>query len=317
MRKLRSRKTPRSSGIVGASPSRCSRTEAPAPAGCTPCETWASWSGSPRRIRLRAARPHRERVRQGDLPGLVDDEIVERAVEPRRGRRARRSRRRAGCRRRRAFEGRVVVVVLDELAVVLGLRIPSVDFLSPLKRTPVGPGDLLDLGEQVVDGLVALRRDADAPAVRQQVHDDAGARPRLAGAGRALDEEVAPVEPERQRLHLVQIGGLHRRARGEPADARAAPGRGWPGAPGSGHRRPGSTPPRAAPRRAGSGSRRGRPRRSPRAGDSRRPSGPAPGAGCRRFRSYRRSRGSPRRACRSPDHGPEDRAGACGPGGGR
>ncbi len=46
-----------SCGMVACSPSRCSRIEAPAPSGCVPCETWASWSGSPSSTTLRAAVP--------------------------------------------------------------------------------------------------------------------------------------------------------------------------------------------------------------------------------------------------------------------
>ena len=54
--------------------------------------------------------------------------------------------------------------------------------------------DLLDLGEQVVDRLVAGRRDADADPVAQQVDDHARAGVRLARAGRPLDEEHAVLE---------------------------------------------------------------------------------------------------------------------------
>ena len=201
------------------------------------------------------ARPHRERIRQGDLPRLVDDEIVQRAVEPLAGEEPGGPREEldvaAGL-----FEGRVVVVVPDELALELGVRVPG-GLLETFEAHAGGTGDLLDLGEQIVDGLVALRGDADAPAVGQQVHDDPGARPRLAGAGRALEEEVAPVEPERPRLHLFQIGGLHRGIR----RLEAADGGPLLGEDGAERRvaaiaRRGSIPPPAAPRPAGSGSRR-------------------------------------------------------------
>ena len=85
MRRVWSRNRPRSGGIVASSPSRCSSTEAPAPGGWTPCETWASWSGSPSRTRLRAAVADRERVGERDLAGLVDEEVVERLVACPRG----------------------------------------------------------------------------------------------------------------------------------------------------------------------------------------------------------------------------------------
>src|SRR5947199_1365 len=57
MRRVRSRKMPMSGGTVALAPSRCSRTDTPAPSGCVPWETWASCSGSPSRMTLRAAVP--------------------------------------------------------------------------------------------------------------------------------------------------------------------------------------------------------------------------------------------------------------------
>src|SRR5262249_40884731 len=73
-----------------------------------------------------------------------------------------------------------------------------------------------DLVEQVVDGLVARRRDADAPAATHQLHGDPRPRPGLAGARRSLDEEVAAVERRGQLAQLVEVGRLDRRAwRGE------------------------------------------------------------------------------------------------------
>ena len=80
MRHVRSRNTPRSGGIVSASPSRCvehRRGRCPADA-------------SPGHLRellriadeddVARARRHRERVGERHLPGLVDEEIVERAL---------------------------------------------------------------------------------------------------------------------------------------------------------------------------------------------------------------------------------------------
>ena len=71
-----------------------------------------------------------------------------------------------------------------------------------------------------MDRLVALGRDADAPPIGQQMDDDPRAGPRLAGAGRPLQEEVAPVQPEGERLHLREIRGLDRGAGGAAVDAR-------------------------------------------------------------------------------------------------
>jgi hypothetical protein len=50
----------------------------------------------------------------------------------------------------------------------------------------------LHLAEQIVDRLVARRRDAHALAALEQVDDQPPRRPRLPGARRTLDEEVPP-----------------------------------------------------------------------------------------------------------------------------
>ena len=203
--------------MVGASPSRCSRTEAPGARRVHGLRDLGELERIAEENQVAGGGAHRERVRQGDLAGLVQDEIVQRAVELLAGEEP------GGAGEELdvgagGLEGRVVVVGLDELAVVLGLGIAG-GLLEPLEAHAGLPRHFLDLGEQVVDGLVALGRDADTSPAGQQVHDDAGARPRLAGAGRPLDEEVARVQPERERLHRVQVGGLDRRARSEPADA--------------------------------------------------------------------------------------------------
>ena len=226
MRKLRSRKTPRSSGIVGASPSRCSRTEAPVPAGCDGLRDLGELERIAEENQVAGGGAHRERVRQGDLAGLVQDEIVQRAVELLAGEEPGRAGEEldvgAG-----GLEGRVVLVGLDELALVLGLRIVGGLLEAPEAHAGL-PRDLLDLGEQVVDGLVALGRDRRRVAIGQQVRDDARAGPCLAGAGRPLDEEVAGVQPEGERLHRFQVGRLDPRARSEPADGGPLPGEDGP-----------------------------------------------------------------------------------------
>ena len=112
-------------------------------------------------------RAHRERVGERDLPGLVDEEVVERAVvlgareEPggAGGEVAVGARRRVG-RRSRCVE----LVVADS-------GLPPLAFFRPLKLEPELAGGVLDRVEQVVDRLVARRGDADALAVREQVRD--------------------------------------------------------------------------------------------------------------------------------------------------
>ena len=71
-------------------------------------------------------------------------------------------------------------------------------FLETADRHTFLAGGLADLVGQVVDRLVARGRDADALGAADQIDDDPRARPRLAGARRALDEEIsgAPVPGE-------------------------------------------------------------------------------------------------------------------------
>ena len=163
-------------------------------------------------------RAHRQCVRERDLAGLVDHQVVQLAVqilmreEP--GGSGEELDVGPGIR-----EGRILGVALDELAVVLGFQITGRRLLEPLEAHVGVPGDLLDLGEQIVDGLVAAGRDADAPAVREQVDDDARAGPRLARPGWALEEEVTGVQPERERLHLGEVRGLDPRVGGAAADS--------------------------------------------------------------------------------------------------
>ena len=72
MRKLRSRKTPRSSGMVGASPSRCSRTDAPVPGRVHALGHLCELQRIAEENQVPGGRAHGERVGQGDLAGLVD-----------------------------------------------------------------------------------------------------------------------------------------------------------------------------------------------------------------------------------------------------
>ena len=236
MRKLRSRKTPRSSGIVGASPSRCSRTEAPVPGRVHPLGDLRELKRIAQEDQVAGRRAHRQRVGERDLAGLVDDEVVERAVQVWPREEPGRSGEELDV-AARTRERRVVRVALDELAVVLGLGVPGRRLLEPLEAHARVPGDRLDLVEQVVDGLVALRGDPDPLAAGQQVHDDPGAGPGLAGPGRALEEQIARVEAERERLHLGEVDRLDPCTRRRGPGSGAAHGRESPGAPDSAHRR--------------------------------------------------------------------------------
>ena len=132
------------------------------------------------------ARRHRERVGERDLPGLVDEEVVERPVVRRVGEEPRRARGDV------AVDDVVVVRdVLDVLALVVRLRVAAARLL-------LADEGRVDRVEHVVDRLVALRRDADGLAGSDERRDQPADRPRLARAGRALDDEVAAVEREHE-----------------------------------------------------------------------------------------------------------------------
>ena len=160
---------------------------------------------------------HGQRVGEGDLAGLVDHEIVQRAVQLGAGEEPRRP-----CEELnvggRVRERGVIPLAPDEIAGELGLWIARRRFLEPLETHAGGPGHPLDLAEEVVDGLVALRGNAHAPSRGEEVCDDPRARPRLPGSRRPLEKQIAPVQPEGVRLHLGEIRGLDASARGEAAD---------------------------------------------------------------------------------------------------
>src|SRR5712692_10083451 len=104
------------------------------------------------------------------------------------------------------------------MATVLGLLVPGGRLFQTSEGHAVLARDLLDLRQQIVDRLVTLGGDADPLSVGEQMDDEAGPGPSLSCARRALDEEVASVERERQRLHAVEVGRLKPGADGEAPD---------------------------------------------------------------------------------------------------
>ena len=156
-----------------------------------------------------------DRVGERDLAGLVDHQVVERAVELGAREEPRRARDELNL---GIVEPLDLRLVLDPLAVVSRLLVVA-RLLEPRERLALPLGLVLDRRQQVVDHLVALGRDADAVSVGEEVDDDLGAAPCLAGARRALDEQVASLERPRERRDLGRIDGLDRRATlaaGEP-----------------------------------------------------------------------------------------------------
>ena len=178
-----------------AAPSRPRRAGAraptrPRPAGASPARPAAAGSG--RRAGRGSAPPCRPRARRRA-----------RTARPRRRRACRRAgrapRARTGttCRRRAAAPRRAfasfVVGAVDELRPRTASPRRS-HFFRPLNSKPCLERRVLDVLEELVDRLVAERGDADALARPHQRDRHPRAVPRLARAGRALDEEVAAVE---------------------------------------------------------------------------------------------------------------------------
>ena len=81
IRQVCSRKIPMSGWTVSCSPSRCESTDAFAPGGCAPCETCASWFGSPSNTRLRAAVPTASASASANLSAFIDEQRVDVLVE--------------------------------------------------------------------------------------------------------------------------------------------------------------------------------------------------------------------------------------------
>ena len=148
-------------------------------------------------------RPHRERVGERHLTRLVDEQVVDLLVLA--GEEPRRAGRQVGA---EALVG--VLDVLDRLLPVVRLRVACARLLAPVEGDPELARGLDDRVEQVVDRLVARRGDAHGLAVREQVRDQPPGRPRLARAGRPLDDEVTAVEREDELLHLLELGRLDR-----------------------------------------------------------------------------------------------------------
>ena len=221
MRHVSVRNTPRSSGTVAFTPSRCWSTLAFVPGGCVACETCGQLERVAEQDQVPRRGSGRERVGERELARFVDHEVVERVIELL----GRVQPRRAGDEVVAAVEALVVVGDVHDLAAVghaagrvLGSRLPRApERQLARRRRPLG------LGQQVVDRPMAERRHAHAMPVRDQVDDQACTGIRLAGARRALDEQVAAVERACKCLLRVEICRLDARPGGsvrEPWEVR-------------------------------------------------------------------------------------------------
>ena len=153
-----------------------------------------------------------DRVGEAVLAGLVDHERVELAVELLAREQPRRSRDELDL----GIEHVVEVSRLHVLALVL------VAVLDAAEVEPLLGRRLLDRVEQVVDHLVALRRDPDLPPLPQEMRDQARAAVGLARPGRPLHDEVRALEPVEQRALLGELEALQATSRRAAARAAAA-----------------------------------------------------------------------------------------------
>ena len=144
------------------------------------------------------ARPERERVGERHLPRLVDEQRVDDALHVF----AREEPRGAGEQQHvllRCGEVRLVPRRRHEVGLV------QVALLQPAELEALLARRLLDLGDEVVDRLVARRRDADATAEAHQAHDQPRAGVGLPRSGRALDHEVATAEARDELLRRFEV----------------------------------------------------------------------------------------------------------------
>ena len=150
-------------------------------------------------------RPHRERVGERDLPGLVDEEVVERAVVL-----ASEKSQAVPAARSQSTHSSDVLDALDRArSSYYDSGLPALAFLQPAIVEPELGGRVLDdASSRLWIALWLVEATPTRLAVREQVRDQPAGRPRLARAGRPLDHEVALVEREHELLHLVEVGGL-------------------------------------------------------------------------------------------------------------
>ena len=204
-------------GSVACSPSRCSSTEAPCPPGGCPARPGRAAADRRAGSTLRAAVPIASASASETCPASSITSVSSVLVELLR-RTARRSRPAAGRRRRRRRTPRLVELVIG-VAVVLGLGVAALRLLEPAEahavlRAPPARSRRAGCGSPC--GSVAAT--PTRRPLADELDDDPRARPRLAGAGRPLDEEVARVERGRALALLVEVASSAARAdaAGEP-----------------------------------------------------------------------------------------------------
>ena len=180
MRHVCERNRPRSGGTVSLAEQVLEHRRL-APAGWTPCETWPSCCGSPRSTMFRAHVPARARRPVSTWPASSTNSVSMRRPCPL----ARRATPvpPAAARRLPAREQGLVAQLSRT-----GPR--TVAFLQAAEREALLARRALDLLDQVIDRLVALRGPPDSPAELHQATISLAAVYVLPGTRRALDHQV-------------------------------------------------------------------------------------------------------------------------------
>ena len=142
--------------------------------------------------------PERECVGERHLPGLVDEERVDDAFHV------------LACEQPGGSrEQQDVFVRLREVRLVPGGRherpLVGVALLQPAERDAFVLCGLLDLGDEVVDRLVARRGDADPPTDLIRSDDQPCAGVGLPRSGRPLDHEVPAGEAGDELLRGLEV----------------------------------------------------------------------------------------------------------------
>ena len=201
-------RVPSSGGIVGVVAEQVLEHRQPVPCGCVPCETCASCSGSPSSTTLRAAVPIASASASDTCPAssITSVSTLPSSVRVREQPRGSGEEQdvRAGDRAKLRRVGRAADRQRCRRTTRRCSRSPS-SGRGSARPPPPPPSRLRPAGCGSPCGWSPSRRRAGRA---DEIGDEARARPRLAGAGRTLDEEVALVERGRQRSLLGELGRL-------------------------------------------------------------------------------------------------------------
>ena len=228
MRRVWSRKTPRSGGIVPASPSRCSSTEQPDAGRVRALRDLGELERVAEQDHVARRGRQREGVGERDLAGLVDHEVVDGARACPRGTTATRCRP-SGRRPSAVGNAPRAVGRLDQRLVELRLEARSRRRSASAGRGSRRRARRRASRPRASRLWIALWLLAATPTrwpASSRRQDQLGAGVGLARAGRALDEQVAVARARAAiRVVVVEVGrrrpAAARRARRQPCSGRA------------------------------------------------------------------------------------------------